>query len=84
MGKTYCPLFLLSGCILLFLLMTTPLFAQDKKSSFSRSAFQQVEDILCKEYKNDEESCAYNNFMIDGVDLNGDKKVEWFFYGPSI
>lgn len=77
-------LFLMSSYIILFLLMATPLLAQKNKPPFPRSAFKQVRDIVCKEYDEYDKDCAYNKFLIDGVDLNGDKKVEWFFYGPSI
>ncbi len=62
--------------------MATPLLAQKNTSSFPRSAFPRIKNILCKDFE--EESCVYKNFVIDGVDLNGDKELEWFFYGPSI
>ena len=83
MKKFHRILFLASNCILLFLLMTAPLSAQKKKPSFPRSEFKQVRNVVCKEYDAFDEDCVYKKFDIEGVDLNGDKKVEWFFYGPS-
>ncbi len=81
MKKCHLMLIPVSGCALLFFLMTAALAAQKNKPVFPRSAFPKVKAILCKDIE--KEFCVYNKFFIEGVDLNGDKKPEWFFYGPS-
>jgi hypothetical protein len=61
--------------------------AENKKETlFSPAVFNQVQDVLCKENQesaDDPCSYQYKDFFIDTIDLNGDKKPEYLFYGPS-
>jgi hypothetical protein len=63
-------------------------FLSAKETKFPPQEFAKVKPLVCTAQVMDDLKaihglCTLKNFTAESEDLNGDGKLEWFFYGPS-